>query len=77
MKTLKFLFSDLNQDERQFLGGLVIFISAFVFLFWLASTNTYPNVDAPCFDTQVDKKTEYRLPKFYSKYVNKIYNETK
>ena len=32
MKTIKFLFSDLNQDERQILGGLVTVIVGALFL---------------------------------------------
>lgn len=76
MKTLKFLFSNLNQDERQFVGGLVAFVGGFAFLFWLASTNTMPVLDAKKTDTQTEVKRTYELPKLYDKYVNKIHNET-
>ena len=38
MKTIKFLFSDLNQDERQILGGLVTVIVGALFLMWLIRT---------------------------------------
>jgi hypothetical protein len=46
MKTIKFLFSDLNQDERQILGGLVTIIVGSVFLMWLISTVKPPVKDS-------------------------------
>ena len=45
MKTIKFLFSDLNQDERQILGGVVTIILGSVFLMWLISTVKPPVKD--------------------------------
>lgn len=74
MKTIKFLFSDLNQDERQFLGGLVAFVAGFAFLFWLASTNTMPNLDTKTTDTQTESHKTYELPKFYNKYAQHCYD---
>lgn len=77
MKTIKFLFSDLNQDERQILGGVVTFIAGTIFMIWLASTNSMPVLDVKKTDTQIKGKRSYELPKLYTKYVNKIYNETR
>ena len=75
MKTIKFLFSDLNQDERQILGGLVIFLSGSIFLIWLISTVKPAVKDLNTIDTQVHFVKKHELPKFYSKYANRIYNE--
>lgn len=72
MKTLKFLFSDLNQDERQILGGLVTFIAGCVFLFWLASTNTMPQLYVK--KTEKTPTKSYELPKSYLKYSQHVYN---
>ena len=77
MKTIKFLFSDLNQDERQILGGVVTFIAGTIFMVWLASTNSMPVLDVKKTDTQTKGKRSYELPKLYTKYANKIYNETR
>lgn len=77
MKTIKFLFSDLNQDERQILGGVVTFIAGTIFMVWLCSTNSMPVLDVKKTDTQTKGKRSYELPKLYTKYANKIYNETR
>ena len=73
MKTLKFLFSDLNQDERQILGGVVTFIAGTIFMIWLVSTNTLPVLG-----TKETKKTlnkSYELKGSYIKYAQRVYNE--
>lgn len=73
MKTLKFLFSDLNQDERQILGGVVTFIAGTIFMIWLVSTNTLPVLG-----TKETKKTlnkSYELKESYVKYAQRVYNE--
>ena len=75
MKTIKFLFSDLNQDERQILGGVVTIILGSVFLMWLISTVKPPVKDSSTIDTQVHFVKKHELSNFYSKYVNRIYNE--
>ena len=75
MKTIKFLFSDLNQDERQILGGLVTVIVGALFLMWLISTVKPPVKDFKTLDTQVHFVKKYELSNFYFKYVNRIYNE--
>ena len=77
MKTIKFLFQDLNQDERQILGGVVTFIAGTIFMVWLCSTNSMPVLDVKKTDTQIKGKRTYELPKSYTKYANKIYNETR
>jgi predicted small secreted protein len=73
MKTLKFLFTDLNQDERQILGGVVTFIAGTIFMIWLVSTNTLPVLG-----TKETKKTlnkSYELKGSYVKYAQRVYNE--
>ena len=75
MKTIKFLFSDLNQDERQILGGIFTIILGSVFLMWLISTVKPPVKDSSTIDTQVHFVKKHELSNFYSKYVNRIYNE--
>lgn len=75
MKTIKFLFSDLNQDERQFIGGAAIMVAGLAFLFWLTTTVSKPMVDQPTIDSQVHVKQSYELPASFNKYVNRIYNE--
>ena len=75
MKTIKFLFSDLNQDERQILGGLVIFLSGSIFLIWLISTVKPPVKDHPTFNKQVQIIRKHELPKFYDKYAQRVYND--
>ena len=75
MKTIKFLFSDLNQDERQMFGGIVIFITGAVFLFWLVSTVRPPVVDHHPIDYQTYQEAKYELSKSYNSYAQRIYNE--
>jgi hypothetical protein len=75
MKTIKFLFSDLNQDERQILGGVVMFITGAVFLIWLTTTVRPPVVDHNSTDYQTYREASYELSKSYYKYANRIYNE--
>ena len=72
MKTIKFLFTDLNQDERQILGGVITVIAGTIFLFWLVSTNT-----PPVLGTKKTKRTivrSYELPESYNKYAQRIYD---
>jgi hypothetical protein len=75
MKTIKFLFSDLNQDEKQILGGLVIFLSGSLFLIWLISTVKPPVADYPTFNKQVHSMKKHELPNFYDKYAARVYND--
>jgi hypothetical protein len=78
MKTLKhysFLFKDLNEDERQILGGGIIAVLGFCCLIWLMSTNTYPVLDAKATDTQTHQKQSYQLKPSYNKYMNHVYND--
>ena len=70
-----FLFQDLNQDERQILGGGIVAVLGFSFLIWLASTNTLPVLDAKTRNEQTYQKKTYELNKNFDKYVNRIYNE--
>jgi len=75
MKTIKFLFSDLNQDERQILGGVITFITGTIFMIWLVSTVRPPMVDHNSIDYQTYQEASYELSKSYYKYANRIYNE--
>lgn len=72
MKTIKFLFQDLNQDERQILGGGIVFILGAAFLIYLMSTATTHRADVT---EKKEVKQSYELPASYDKYVNRIYNE--
>ena len=75
MKTIKFLFSDLNQDEKQILGGVVTIILGSIFLMWLISTVKPPVADHSTFNKQVQIIRKHELPKFYDKYSERVYND--
>ncbi len=68
MKTIKFLFEDLNQDERQILG--------FALLIWLMSTNTPPRLDHATKDPQTFKTRSYELKGIYKQYAQGVYNRS-
>lgn len=70
-----FLFQDLNQDERQILGGGIVAVLGLSFLIWLASTNTLPVQDVKTRNEQTHQEQSYELNKNFNKYVNRIYNE--
>ena len=74
MKTIKFFFEDLNQDERQILGGGVVFILGTIFFIYLIGTATPHRQDAKTRNYQTYFKPKYELPKSYSKYSNHVYN---
>jgi len=71
MKTIK----NLTQDQRDTLGGGIIMILGLVFLYWLASTNSYPVLDAKTRNHQTYKKQSYELPASFNKYSNHVYND--
>lgn len=71
MKTIK----NLTQDQRDTLGGGIIMILGLVFLYWLASTNSYPVLDAKTRNHQTYKKQNYELPESFNKYSNHVYND--
>jgi hypothetical protein len=75
MKTIKFLFADLNQDERQFLGGAAVMVAGLAFIFWLTTTVSRPVMDHPSIDQQTYQEQSYELPASFDKYVNRIYHE--
>jgi hypothetical protein len=75
MKTIKFLFADLNQDERQFLGGAAVMVAGLAFIFWLTTNVSRPVMDHPSIDQQTYQEQSYELSDSYDKYVNRIYNE--
>ena len=78
MKTTKqyvIWFKGLNQDEKETLAGAAIAVLFIVFLSWLASTNSYPALDAKTRNHQTYKKPNYELPKSFNKYCNHVYND--
>lgn len=75
IKKYAWIFQDLNQDEKQILGGGICAVLGFSFLCWLASTNTYPVVDAKTRNEQTYKRKTYELNSSFDKYVTRIYNE--
>lgn len=71
MKTIK----NLDQDQRDTLGGGIIMILGLVFLYWLASTNSYPVLDAKTRNDQTHKQKTYELKPSFNKYMNHVYND--
>ena len=72
IKKYSFLFKDLNTDEKQILGSVVVMFFGMVLLTWLTSTAvTHRTTDVT---TQVEQEN-YELPESYNKYANRIYNE--
>lgn len=71
MKTIKFLFTDLNQDERQILGSGVIFLLGTAFFVYLLGTATTHRSETP---ERSEVKQSYELPKSYERYCQHIYN---
>jgi len=71
MKTIK----NLDQDQRDTLGGGIILILGLVFLYWLASTNSYPVLDAKTRNEQTHKQKTYELKPSFDKYMNHVYND--
>ena len=72
IKKYSFLFKDLNTDEKQILGSVVVMFFGMVLLTWLTSTAvTYKTTKVT---TQVEQEN-YELPESYNKYANRIYNE--
>jgi hypothetical protein len=72
MKTIKFLFTDLNQDERQILGSGIVFILGAAFFVYLLDTATTHRAEI---QQKTEVKQSYELPASYGKYSNRIYNE--
>ena len=75
MKTIKFLFEDLNTDERQILGSIIIGLFGMAFIIWLISTNTNPVLTAKTRNEQTYKQNTYELKASYNKYMNHVYND--
>ena len=71
MKTIK----NLDQDQRDTLGGGIILILGLVFLYWLSSTNSYPVLDAKTRNDQTHKQKTYELKPSFDKYMNHVYND--
>ena len=71
MKTIK----NLDQYQRDTLGGGIIMILGIVFLCWLASTNSYPVLDAKTRNDQTHEQKTYELKPSFNKYMNHVYND--
>jgi len=67
MKTIKFLFTDLNQDERQILGSGIVFILGAAFFVYLLDTATTHRAEV---EQKTEVKQSYELPASYGKYSN-------
>jgi hypothetical protein len=76
MKTIKFLFSDLNTDERQILGCGIVALFGFALLIWLMSTNTSPRLHHATTDSQTFKTRSYELKGIYKQYAQGVYNRS-
>ena len=76
MKTIKFLFSDLNTDERQILGCGIVALFGFALLIWLMSTNTPPRLHHATTDPQTFKTRSYELKGIYKQYAQSVYNRS-
>jgi hypothetical protein len=74
-KKYAWIFQDLNEDERQILGGGICAVLGFSFLIWLASTNTLPVLDAKTRNEQTYKQKTYELKPSFNKYMNHVYND--
>ena len=75
MKTIKFLFEDLNTDERQILGSIILGLFGAALIIWLMFTNTYPVLTAKTRNEQTYKQNTYELKSSYNKYMNHVYND--
>ena len=71
MKTIK----QLNQDQRDILGGAAVMVAGLAFLFWLTTTVSRPVMDHPRIDQQIYHEPSYKLPASVDKYVNHVYND--
>lgn len=63
-----------SQEKQQIIGGAVIMALFLAGIFYLASTNQPPRVDAAAIDTQIAVRKSYELPKFWAKYAEECYN---
>ena len=65
----------LNQDQKDLIGGAIVFISGAIFLCYLVANNTRPVIDANTIDYQTYQEVSYELPKSYTKYMEHVYND--
>ena len=65
----------LNQDQKDLIGGAIVFISGAIFLCYLVASNTRPVIDANCIDYQTYQEVSYELQKSYTKYCEHVYND--
>ena len=67
--------SKLNQDQKDLIGGAIVFIAGAIFLCYLIDTNTPPVIDASAIDYQVYHKKSYQLKPSFDKYMEHVYND--
>jgi len=67
--------SKLNQDQKDLIGGAIVFIAGAIFLCYLVATNKRPVIDANTIDYQTYQEVSYELPKSYTKYCEHVYND--
>jgi hypothetical protein len=65
----------LNQDQKDLIGGAIVFIAGAIFLCYLIATNERPVIDASAIDYQVYHKKSYQLSKSFDKYMEHVYND--
>lgn len=65
----------LNQDQKDLIGGVIVFIAGAIFLMHLVATNKRPVIDASTIDYQTYQHVKYELPKSYTKYAEHVYND--
>ena len=65
----------LNQDQKDLVGGAIVFIAGAIFLMHLVATNKRPVLDANSIDYQTYQQVKHELPKSYTKYAEHVYND--
>lgn len=70
-----FNMQQLNQDQKDLIGGVILFIAGAIFLCYLVVNNTRPVIDANSIDYQTYQHVKHELPKSYTKYCEHVYND--
>ena len=64
----------LNQDQKDLIGGAIVFIAGAIFLCYLVATNKRPVIDANTIDYQTYQEVSYELKGDWAKYAEGVYN---